>query len=236
MSFMETMGTNSTPVIAAFFLGLMTAISPCPLATNIASIAYISRNIGSSSKHTLCVGFLYTFGRMVAYIAIAFLIVFIGSNIQLISLELQKYGTYIIGPFLIIAGFIMLDLIRFNFSVKNNRIDSLQKKLSGNGLLGGFLMGMVFALTFCPLSAVFFFGMLIPLSLKTGDPLILPSLFAFGTGLPVIIFSFILAYSVSKLAKVVDKVQIFEMWTRKLVSLIFIIIGTYYSINQYLVR
>jgi len=236
MSFMETMGTSSTPILAAFFLGLMTAISPCPLATNLASIAYISRNISSSNRYTLWVGFIYTLGRMVAYTLIAFLIVFIGLNIQLISLELQRYGAYIIGPFLIVAGLIMLNLIRFDFSTKNNRIDSLQKKLSGNGLFGGFLLGMVFALTFCPLSAVLFFGMLIPLSLKTGDPVILPSLFAFGTGLPVIIFSFILAYSVSRLAQIINKVQIFEKYMRRLVSLIFIITGAYYSITLYLFR
>ena len=120
--------------------------------------------------------------------------------------------------------------------MKNNRLDSLQKKLSGNGLLGGFFLGMVFALTFCPLSAVLFFGMLIPLSLKTGDPVILPSLFAFGTGLPVIIFSFVLAYSVSRLAQIINKVQVFEKYMRRLVSLIFIITGAYYSIILYLFR
>lgn len=235
MSFMEAMGTSKIPVIASFFLGLMTAISPCPLATNIAAIAYISKRI-NDRRHTLLVGFIYTLGRMFTYIVIASLVVFIGLNIQAISLSLQRYGERIIGPFLIIMGLIMLDIFRINLFSGGGQLNSLKERLSEKGILGGFFLGVVFSLSFCPLSAVLFFGMLIPLSLKTGDPIILPSVFAFGTGLPVIIFSFILAYSVSKLANIVNRVQVFESWMRKMVSLVFIIMGIYYSITQYLLR
>ncbi|HUU49528.1 MAG TPA: aromatic aminobenezylarsenical efflux permease ArsG family transporter [Nitrospinota bacterium] len=235
MSFMEAMGTSKIPVIASFFLGLMTAISPCPLATNIASIAYISKRI-NDRRHTLLVGFIYTLGRMFTYIVIASLVVFIGLNIQAISLSLQRYGERIIGPFLIIMGLIMLDTFRINLFSGGGQLNSLKERLSKKGVFGGFFLGVVFALSFCPFSAVLFFGMLIPLSLKTGDPIILPSVFAFGTGLPVIIFSFILAYSVSKLANIVNRVQVFESWMRKVASLVFIIMGIYYSITQYLLR
>ncbi|MCJ7695689.1 MAG: aromatic aminobenezylarsenical efflux permease ArsG family transporter [Anaerolineaceae bacterium] len=232
ISFMETMGTSNIPIVAAFFIGIMMSISPCPLATNITAIAYVSREI-DNCKHTLLIGFTYAFGRMFTYTIIASLIVFFGLNVQPVSLTLQKYGENFIGPFLIIIGIIMLDFFKLNFFSGNDGLNSLKEKLSEKGLLGRFILGVIFALTFCPFSAVLFFGMLIPLSLKTGDGLILPSVFAFATGLPVIIFSFIMVFCISKLGMIMNKVQIFEIWTRKIVSVIFIGVGIYYSIIIY---
>ncbi len=228
MSFMGAMSTSGIPLLAAFFIGLMTAISPCPLATNIAAIAYISKRI-DNSKHTLSVGFLYTFGRMLTYVVIASLIVWIGINTQAINSFLQRYGELIIGPLLIFIGIMMLGIIRFNFLKENKHIARLKEKLAKKGFLGAFLLGIIFALAFCPFSAVLFFGMLIPLAIKAGDGIFIPSVFAFATGLPVIISSFVLVYSVSRLGKMMDKVKTFERWTRKIVASILIVIGIYYT-------
>ena len=227
MAFMEAMGTSEIGILAAFFIGLMTAISPCPLATNITAIAYASKKI-DNSKHTIIVGFLYTFGRMLTYVLIASAIVWFGLNTQSIALTLQKYGDKILGPLLLIVGIIMLDVIKINFIKSNDWLKNLKEKLAQKGFLGSFLLGVIFALAFCPFSAVLFFGMLIPIALKAGDGLIIPSVFAFATGLPVIIFSFILVYSVSKLGKIMNKIGTFEKWTRKIVAGIFILAGLYY--------
>ena len=184
MPFMEAMGASNIPIIAAFFIGIMMAISPCPLATNLTAIAYISKKI-DDSKHTIRVGFFYTFGRMFTYVTIASLIVFFGLNVQEISLPLQKYGEKIIGPFLIILGILMLDVVKLNSFSVSEKLNPLKEKLSEKGLLGGFLIGVVFALSFClhtinkPTYEEWCS------SLKTGDGLILPSVFAFATGLPV---------------------------------------------------
>lgn len=228
MAFMEAMGTSNIAIIAAFFIGLMTAISPCPLATNITAIAYASKRI-DNSKHTILVGFLYTLGRMFTYVAIASLIVWVGINTQTSSLFLQKYGEKILGPLLIIIGIIMLDIIKLHFFKSNAKLNRLKEKLAGRGFLGAFLLGVIFALAFCPFSAVLFFGMLIPIAIKAGDGLLIPSVFAFATGLPVIIFSFILVKSVSKLATIMNKVQIFELWTRRIVATVFVLAGIYYT-------
>ena len=227
MSFMQSMGQNSFPLIAAFFIGLMTAISPCPLATNITAIAYISKKI-DNGKRTLLIGVFYTLGRMFSYVVIASLIVYIGLNIQLISLSLQKYGEKILGPFLIIIGIFMLGIIKLNFIKPKGGLDKLKEKLSEKGYLGSFLLGIVFALAFCPFSAVLFFGMLIPLALKFSDGILIPSVFAFATGLPVIILSFVLVFSVSKLGSIMKKVKLVEKYTRYIVGLIFIVVGVYY--------
>ncbi len=230
MGFMEAMGTSDIAIIAAFFIGLMTAISPCPLATNITAVAYTSKKI-NNSKHTIIVGFLYTLGRMFSYTLLASLIVWFGLSSQNISLFLQNYGEKILGPLLLIIGIVMLDILKLNLLKGSDKLNKLKEKLANKGFLGSFLLGVIFALAFCPFSGVLFFGMLIPLAIKSGDGIIIPAVFAFATGLPVIIFSFILVYSVSKLSIIMNKVQIFEKWMRKIVGITFIIIGLYYIFN-----
>jgi len=229
MAVMEAMGTSNIAIVAAFFIGLMTAISPCPLATNITAIAYVSKRI-NNSRHTILVGFLYTMGRMFTYVSLASLIVWFGLSTQIISLPLQKWGGALLGPLLLIIGIIMLDVINLNFLKSGNRLSRLKERLANRGFIGSFLLGVVFAMAFCPFSAVLFFGMLIPLALKAGDGLIIPSVFAFATGLPVIIFSIILVKSVSKLGQIMNKVQLFEKWARRIVAITFIIVGIYYSV------
>ncbi len=228
MSFMEAMSMNSFPLIAAFFIGLMTALSPCPLATNITAIAYISKKIDNGKK-TLLTGFVYTFGRMFTYVLLASLIVYIGVNVQAISLFLQKYGERILGPLLIVIGLIMLNVIKLPSLGSGERVNKLKEKLSEKGYLGAFLLGVIFALAFCPFSAVLFFGMLIPLALSFSDGILIPSIFALATGLPVIVFSFVLTFSVSKLGKIMGEVQTFEKYMRYIIALVFVIVGIYYT-------
>jgi cytochrome c biogenesis protein CcdA len=208
----------------------MMAISPCPLATNITAIAYISKRL-DNKKRTLLTGVSYTLGRMFTYVTIASLIVWSGLNIQFISLGLQKYGERLLGPLLVVIGIIMLDIIKIKLFKGNSRLEDIKEKLSKKGLAGSFVLGVLFALAFCPFSAVLFFGMLIPLAINTGDGLIIPSVFAIATGLPVIFFSLILVYSLSKLGKIMNKVQTFERWVRTCVSIIFIIIGIFYTLS-----
>jgi len=227
MQFMEAMGTSNIPLLAAFFIGLMTAISPCPLATNITAIAYASKRI-DNSKHTLLVGILYTLGRMATYVLLASAIVWFGLNTQVIALFLQKYGDKILGPLLLIIGIVMLDIIKINFLKSSGKLNKLKENLAQKGLLGSFLLGVIFALAFCPFSAVLFFGMLIPIALKAGDGLLIPSVFAFATGLPVILFSFVLVYGVSRLGKIMGKIQTFEKYSRRFVAAIFVLVGLYY--------
>jgi cytochrome c-type biogenesis protein len=232
MSFMEAMGTSSIPLLAAFFIGLMTAISPCPLATNITAIAYISKRL-DNSKHTVLVGLFYTLGRMLTYVTIAALIVWFGMNIQFISLGLQKYGEKLLGPLLIIIGIFMLGIIKINALKSNRKLEAIKEKLAGKGLLGSFFLGVVFALAFCPFSAVLFFGMLIPLAIKMGDGLLIPAVFAFATGLPVIILSSILVHSLSKLSRIMNRIQQIESLLQKIVGVAFIIAGSYYIWASY---
>jgi cytochrome c-type biogenesis protein len=236
MGFMEAMGTSGIPLVAAFFIGLMMAISPCPLATNIAAIAFVSRNL-DQGRHTILVGSIYSLGRVAAYVGLASLIVFFGIGTQGVALFLQQYGERLIGPALILIGIWMLDVIPMPAPGGNNRLQEWKTQISGSlatrGYLGSFLLGILFALSFCPFSAVLFFGMLIPLAIRAGDGILIPSVFAIATGLPVVAFSFLLAFSVGHLGKTMRKVEAFEYWMRRGVGLVFLAVGVYYTIIIY---
>ncbi|WP_370575889.1 aromatic aminobenezylarsenical efflux permease ArsG family transporter, partial [Methanomethylovorans sp.] len=202
LEFMQSMGSSDIPLVAAFFIGLMTAISPCPLTTNITAIAYISKRIGHG-RHTLAAGLVYTLGRMVAYVLVASSILWVGLGSQDIALLLQQYGELLLGPFLIFLGILMLTADRLPSSKGCSMISGLGQKYGDKGYLGGFLLGFVFALSFCPFSAVLFFGMIVPLAMAAGDPIIVPSVFAISTALPVLFFSVLLVYSVSRVGEFV---------------------------------
>jgi cytochrome c-type biogenesis protein len=230
MQFMESMGSDSIPVIAAFFIGLMTAISPCPLTTNVTAVAYISRKMGDN-KQTVALGVLYTLGRTITYAGLASLIVYAGLNTQQIALFLQAYGEKLIGPLLIFTGLVMLEVVKLDFGAGGDRMERLRETLAEKGYAGGFLLGALFALAFCPFSAVLYFGMMIPLALKAHDGVIIPSVFAIATGLPVILASIVLAQSLTRLGQYMGKIQQIERWTRKTAAIIFILAGVYYALQ-----
>ena len=237
MNFMEAMGSSDIPLVAAFFIGLMMAISPCPMATNVTAIAYVSRKIGDS-RYTILVGLLYSLGRMVVYVSIAALIVLFGLNVQAIALFLQKYGDILVGPILLISGILMLEIIPifsgFEYSGLNKLKTQLSLKLSDKGLTGSFLLGILFALSFCPFSAVLFFGMLVPLALSSKDPIGVPLAFGFATALPVILFSVVLATGVKRCSTFLGQIQTAEIGIRRMVAVVFVLTGGYFTAMLFL--
>nr|WP_320120487.1 aromatic aminobenezylarsenical efflux permease ArsG family transporter [uncultured Marinifilum sp.] len=223
----QLLSQSNFPIFSAFLLGIMTAISPCPLATNITATAYISKNLGDKRK-IFFNGLVYTLGRAVSYTAIG-LILFFGASKFDVSSFFNTYGERLLGPLLIIIGIFMLDLI----SIKFPGVGSITNKLNGEKIRGKYwgalLMGMIFALAFCPYSGVLYFGMLIPLSISQTNGLILPVVYAIATGLPVIIIAYLLAFTLSGVGNFYNKVKSFEFWFRKVAALIFIIAGLYFT-------
>lgn len=218
---------TNLPFLSAFILGLMTAISPCPMASNITAIAFIGKDI--NNKHKVFVsGLIYTLGRAITYTVLG-LIFYFGLSQFEISGFVQKWGEKLLGPLLIIIGFFMLDFIKINFPGLGKLSEKVEKT-SRRGFWGVLLLGIVFALAFCPYSGVLYFGMLIPMTITSASGLYLPLIFAIGTGLPVIIFAWFIAYTVSGVGGVFNKVKVFEMWFRRVVSIVFIGVGIYYTI------
>ncbi|MBI9040326.1 aromatic aminobenezylarsenical efflux permease ArsG family transporter [Lutibacter sp.] len=227
MDFLQSLLENyNIPLLSAFILGLMTAISPCPLATNITATAFISKNIANKKKVFLS-GVLYSLGRAFSYTIIG-LILFFGASKFHIARFFSQNGEKYLGPLLIIIGLIMLNILRFNFLNKFNFTDKLSEKFQGKGLLGSFLIGAVFALAFCPYSGALYFGMLIPMTISSVDGLFLPMVFAIGTGLPVLIFTYLLAFSADRIGIFHAKITKVEKVMRLVAGVVFILTGIYY--------
>ena len=214
------------PLLSAFVLGLMTAISPCPLATNITATAYISKNIGSKRK-VLISGLLYSIGRAVSYTAIGVILFFGASKFQ-IQRFFSQNGEKFLGPLLIIIGLIMLNVIRLNFLGKTSLEERLSEKFKDKGMLGAFVLGLLFALAFCPYSGALYFGMLIPMTISSTSGLYLPLVFAIGTGLPVILFTYLLAYAAHRIGGIFIKIQSVERVMRIIAGIVFVMAGLYY--------
>jgi thiol:disulfide interchange protein len=223
----ELYSGSSWPLLSALILGLMTAISPCPLATNITAMGYISRDIQDRRKVFLN-GIYYTLGRAVSYTGLA-AILYIGADQFRVSGLFQQYGEKLLGPLMILIALFMLGV--FNMAIPG--LDRLTTKFQNKkvyGFFDVFFLGVLFALAFCPYSGVLYFGMLIPMTIQSASGLLLPVVFALATGIPVIIFAWLLAYTVSGVGKMYKKIKLFELWFRRVVAVAFLGFGIYYTI------
>ncbi len=226
MDFLQNILENSQySFITAFILGIMTAISPCPLATNISAIGFISRDI-ENRKKVFISGLIYTLGRAISYTALA-LVIYLGASKMNVSMIFQGWGEKILGPLLIVIGLFMLDVIKIKFPAFSRLSEKIGEKGKGN-YLTALLLGMIFALAFCPYSGVLYFAMLIPVTISSAGGLYLPVIFAIATGLPVIIFAWLLAFAVGNVAKLYKQIKTFEYWFRRIVAVLFILVGIYY--------
>jgi cytochrome c biogenesis protein CcdA len=229
MDFSGILGNSNIPALSALFLGLITAISPCPLATNIAAIAYVSRKV-ADRKFAVITGTLYTLGRMFSYSLLGILIIVIGLEIPGVSLFLQNVGERILGPILIVVGLLMLIIDRVSFGKGGGVLSKLGGKVADWGMVGGFLLGVLFALAFCPYSAVLYFGVLMPLALQSKEGILLPAIFAIGTALPVLLIGTLLSLGVSGVTSWLNVITRAERVIRIVVAIIFIIVGIYYVV------
>jgi len=214
---------------SAVWLGVLASISPCPLAMNIAAISYIGKRVGNI-PNVLLSGILYTLGRALTYIIVGMVVVFGILSIPEVSMFLQKYMIKILGPILVLVGFVLLEIIRIGFDGPGI-IDGMQEKVKARGIWGAGLLGIVFALSFCPVSAALFFGSLIPLAVKQESRFILPSLFGIGTGLPVLFFAVLLSFSARSVGIAFRLLSQIELWARRLTGIIFVLVGVYLIIK-----
>jgi cytochrome c biogenesis protein CcdA len=227
----DLLDSSSMPLLTALLLGLMTAISPCPLATNITAIGFIGKDLEDRNR-VFFNGLFYALGRAISYTLIP-LIIYFGADQFKFSGFFQRYGEKIIGPLLLLIGIFMLDFIRLNFPGFDRLSEKMEKRKRWR-FIDAVLLGIVFALAFCPYSGVLYFGMLVPLTISSASGLYLPVIFASATGIPVIIFAWVLAYTISGIGSLYNRIKIFELWFRRLIAAVFIIVGVYYIFRVYL--
>ena len=222
--FTNLLDQSSFPLWSAFLLGMITSLGPCTLTTNITAVGFISREM-TDKKRVLLGGLIYTVGRAFTYTAIA-LILLLGANALNISGLLARYGEKLIGPLLVVIGLVMLDVVPLSFpsfSRWSSKIENQQKYRYWQH----FLLGVVFALAFCSYSGVMYFGILIPMSINHASDLLLPVLFALGTGIPVLIFAGLIAFAYSGVNQWFVRIRNIELWLRRIVAVLFFGIGIY---------
>ena len=225
---------SEVPVLTAFLLGLLTAVSPCPLATNITAIGFISKDIESKNR-TFLLGILYTIGRMVAYSLLGALLIWMlrrGFDTFDLQSKVSQWGEMLLSPVLIVMGLVMLFGDRLPLS--GFGLNASEKSGRLRGAWGSLLLGILFAMAFCPTSGIFYFGMLIPMSASATGGYALPAVYALATGLPVVIVAWIIAYSIGNIAGFYKKMQVFQKWLNRMVAVLFIIVGIYYAYTFYL--
>jgi len=221
----QLLDQSQWPLLSAFILGLMMAISPCPLATNITAIAYIGKDLENRRK-VFYNGLIYTLGRIVSYSTLG-VAIYYGASGYKISDLFQGYGERLLGPLLLIVGILMLNLIPWGW-LSITKINWQKKlRIDSGSYLGMFLLGVVFALAFCPYSGVLYFALLIPLTIESSN-LLLPPVFAIATGFPVIIVAWLIAFTISGVGNFYNRIKAFEIWFRRIVAGLFIFTGMYF--------
>ncbi len=213
---------------SAVWLGILTSVSPCPLAANIAAVSFISRRITQRNTVFLS-GILYTLGRSLTYIVLGILIVKTLVDVPILANFLQRYVNKILGIVLILVGMVLLDLLRIPLPIPSVS-ENIAEKLVDKGALGSLPLGILFALAFCPVSAALFFGGLIPIAVKAQSGIGLPLIYGIGTGLPVLLFAFLVAAGTGYINNLYHRITRIEFYTKKVTGIIFILVGVYYAL------
>jgi cytochrome c-type biogenesis protein len=214
---------------SAMWLGILTSISPCPLATNVAAMSFIGRGI-ASPRRVVLTGVFYTLGRMLAYTALAALLISSVLAVPEVSFFLEMNMNKILGPLLIVVGLLLLEVLPFRFST-SLLTARIQSRVEHWGLLGAGLLGMIFAMSFCPVSAALYFGSLLPLAMAHGSAVALPSVYGIGTRLPVFGFAVLVALGAQRVSKAFNRLVEFEKWARRITGAVFILVGLKLVLN-----
>ncbi len=213
----------------ALWLGILTSLSPCPLATNVAAVSYVARHV-DEKRRLLLAASGYVMGRALAYTAIGSLVVWGLLNTPGVSAALQRHMNQILGPVLVVAGMFIVGLLEISFSTTAGT-EATRERAAKGGVLGALALGALFALSLCPISAALFFGSLIPLSAAEGSAVVLPLLYGIGTGIPVLAIAVPLALGIQAAGSWLDRIQAFERWSRRVTGVVFIAVGIYYSVR-----
>jgi cytochrome c biogenesis protein CcdA len=224
------MGVWILAACSAMWLGVLTSISPCPLASNIAAISFVGKECGSAWR-VLLSGIAYTIGRALTYVVLGVLLVAGILSIPGLSQFLQHYGNKLLGPILIVVGMFLLELLSFrgSWSVAG---ETTGRRFAKGGIVGAGVLGILFALSFCPVSAALFFGSLVPLSLQHESVVLLPSLYGFGTAQPVLVFAVIIAAGAQSLGAAFSALRKVEWWARRITGAVFVLVGIYYCLRH----
>lgn len=218
--------------VSALWLGILTSISPCPLATNITAVSFVAHRVGRPMK-VFWAGLLYTAGRALTYVVLGVLLVSSLLSAPLVSHFLQRYMNQLLGPTLIFVGLVLLEFVRFSLPGFGGG-EKVKERVGSLGIWGAVPLGAIFALSFCPVSAALFFGSLIPAALRYESGVVLPLLYGVGTAVPVLVFALLLAWGAKWVGQAYNTLTSIEKWARKVTGIVFVGVGIYYCLTYLL--
>ena len=216
-------------LLSVVWMGIVCAVSPCPLATNIAAVSFLARESERPSR-VLWGGLFYALGRTVTCVGLAVAILFGLAAAPTLSQVLQKYMGLALGPMLIVIGAILLDLVSLPKVGPRLDLGRLGSRLSRGGIGGAFALGLAFALVLCPPSAAVYFGGLLPLAESEGHQIFYPLVFGLMTALPVIAVSVACAFGLKGLGTAFATAQRFDGVLRKGTGVVILALGLWKTI------
>lgn len=216
-------------LLSAVGLGLLTAISPCPMATNIAAISFLARRT-TSSRRAVAGGIAYSLGRTLVYLGLGVILTGGLLSIPAVSQFLAVHVNAVLGPLLILVALVLLRLVTMTWSLGGDGA-TMQRWGERGGLLASFGIGILFALAFCPTSAALFFGALIPLAVSEGDAVTLPAAYGLATALPVLVFAVLVVVAAQAASRLFNRLSGIEAWMRWITGGVFLAVGLYYTIR-----
>lgn len=209
----------------ALWLGILTSISPCPLASNVAAVSYVGRH-ATSPRRVLLAGLAYSVGRALTYVAVGFVVVAGVLSIPSVSFFLQQRMNQVLGPLLVVIGIGILGWLPIRVPAIGSD-QGLRARVAARGLLGAGVLGILFALSFCPVSAGLFFGGLVPLAVGANSRVLLPAVYGIGTGLPVVVFAVLITIGARGIARAFRVASGIDRVARTATGTIFIGAGVY---------
>ena len=179
------------PLANAFLLGLLGATAPCQLTTNLSAIAYVSRDLGHGRPWQEAA--TYTLGKALVYTVVGAVVIALGLQVQGAAVPVVVAARKLLGPLMILIGLTFVGILRLRVSLGQRFVEALRSRIPAKGPWGAFILGLLFAFAFCPTLFLLFFGLAIPLGLRSNAGLLVPGLFAVGTALPLLAYAGLLA-------------------------------------------
>jgi cytochrome c biogenesis protein CcdA len=226
------MTTQLLAIGTAAWLGILTSISPCPLASNVAAVSFVGRSVTDPRRVALA-GTAYALGRAVTYVLVAVLVVSSILSVPSVSLFLQHRMNQVLGPLLILIGIGLLGWLRLPMPNWSWRL-TMEERAGKSGIAGAAVLGMLFALSFCPVSAGLFFGALVPLAIKADSRVLLPAVYGVGTGLPVVLFAVLIAVGTHRVGRAFNVLSSIDRAARPATGVVFVLAGLYLTATHVL--
>jgi len=211
------------PIFAVLLIGLVGALSPCQLTTNLSAIAYVSRRPGEGRVWAEALA--YTAGKIVIYSLFGGAVIVLGLTLEQSAIPIVVFARKIVGPLMIVIGFGLMGMIRLRGSAGAGLYRKFRGQVPERGVAGAFLLGAVFSFLFCPTLFWLFFGLMLPMALTSTGGWVFPGLFALGTALPFLMVAGLLSAGTDPSRRLMEQSKLYHGKITKVSGAILILAG-----------